>query len=284
MPELPEVECIVRSLRPWLEGRRLEAIEIRSPLAAAGNPGPLRRVLAGRRVEAVRRRGKFILFDLDEGVCAIHLRMTGRLLWQGEEGPYTRAVIRFAHGRLLLDDTRQFARIYASPELPEPVARLGPEPFELPAAEFCSRLRARRGRIKPLLLDQRFLAGLGNIYADESLHRARIHPLQPAATLSSRRAERLHNAILAVLEEAIAAGGSSISDYVDGEGRSGRFQLLHRVYGREGQPCPACGTAVRRIVAAQRGTWFCPRCQPCRPARALQPARRPLAGRLSTGR
>jgi len=264
MPELPEVECIVRSLRPWLEGRRLEAIEIRSPLAAAGNPGPLRRVLAGRRVEAVRRRGKFILFDLDEGVCAIHLRMTGRLLWQGEEGPYTRAVIRFAHGRLLLDDTRKFARIYASPELPEPVARLGPEPFELPAAEFCARLRARRGRIKPLLLDQRFLAGLGNIYADESLHRARIHPLQPAATLSPRRAERLHSAILAVLEEAIAAGGSSISDYVDAAGRTGGFQLLHRVYGREGQPCPDCGAPVRRIVAAQRGTWFCPRCQPCR--------------------
>jgi len=112
-----------------------------------------------------------------------------------------------------------------------------------------------------LLLDQRFLAGLGNIYADESLHRARIHPLQPAATVSSRRAERLHNAILAVLEEAIAAGGSSISDYVDAAGRTGGFQLLHRVYGREGQPCPACGTAVQRIVAAQRGTWFCPHCQ-----------------------
>jgi formamidopyrimidine-DNA glycosylase len=264
MPELPEVECIVLSLRPWLEGGRIEAVEIRSPLAAGGEPGQVSRFLTGCLVEAVRRRGKFILFELDAGVCAIHLRMTGRLLWQGEEGPYTRAVIRFAHGRLLLDDIRQFARLYAGSSVPEPVARLGPEPFELAAAEFCSRLRARRGRMKPLLLHQRFLAGLGNIYADEALHRARIHPLQPAATLSARRAERLHEAILEVLKEAIAAGGSSISDYVDGGGRSGRFQLLHRVYGREGQPCPACGTAVRRIVAAQRGTWFCPRCQPCR--------------------
>lgn len=261
MPELPEVECIVRSLRPWLEGGRIEAVEIRSPLAAGGDPGQVCRYLAGRLVEAVRRRGKFILLEMDGGCCAIHLRMTGRLLWQGEEGRHTRAVIRFAHGRLLLDDIRQFARLYAGSSVPEPVAGLGPDALEVTAEEFRRRLSGRHGRMKPLLLDQRFLAGLGNIYADEALHRARIHPLQPAATISSRRAEGLHSAILAVLEEAIAAGGSSISDYVDGEGRSGRFQLLHRVYGREGEPCPDCGAPVRRIVVSQRGTHFCPRCQ-----------------------
>lgn len=261
MPELPEVECIVRSLRPWLEGRRIEAVEIRSPLAAGGAPESLGPLLAGRRIRAAGRRGKFILLELDAGFCAIHLRMTGRLLWDATEGPCTRAVFQFDTGRLLLDDIRQFARIYAGPALPEPAAALGPEPFELTPAEFRHRLQARRGRIKPLLLDQRFLAGLGNIYADEALHRARIHPLQPAATLSARRAERLHAAIVEVLQQAIAAGGSSISDYVDGAGRPGGFQLFHRVYGREGAPCPQCAAPVRRIAVAQRGTHFCPRCQ-----------------------
>ncbi|MGQ9917941.1 MAG: bifunctional DNA-formamidopyrimidine glycosylase/DNA-(apurinic or apyrimidinic site) lyase [Bryobacteraceae bacterium] len=261
MPELPEVECIVRSLRPWLEGRRIKAVEIRSPLVTDGDPGRICRFLPGRFIRAVRRRGKFILLELSEGCCTVHLRMTGRLLWQGEEGPYTRAVIRFGHGWLLLDDIRQFARICAGPAPPEPVARLGPDALEVTAEEFRRRLSGRRGRIKPLLLDQRFLAGLGNIYADEALHRARIHPLQSAGALSTRKVGLLHQAVAGVLREAIAAGGSTISDYVDGTGCSGRFQQLHRVYGREGQPCLSCGAVVRRLVVAQRGTWFCPRCQ-----------------------
>lgn len=261
MPELPEAECIVRSLRPWLEGSRFTAVHFLSPLAANGQPARLGRFLANRRIGAVRRRGKFILLELDHGFCAVHLRMTGRLLWNGAPGPHTRAVFELDRGRLLLDDIRQFARVYAGQTLPRPVAQLGPEPFELVPAEFAARTLGRRGRIKPLLLDQRFLAGLGNIYVDEALHRARVHPLQPAARLSPKRAETLHAAILEVLGEAIAAGGSSISDYVDGAGREGSFQLQHRVYGRQGQPCPACGATVRRIVVAQRGTHFCPRCQ-----------------------
>ncbi len=261
MPELPEVECVVRSLRPWLEGSRISAVEIRSRLAAGGDPASLCRFLAGRRIASARRRGKFILFELAPGFCAIHLRMTGRLLWNGGTGPYTRAVFELDRGRLLLDDVRQFARIYAGLDLPETVAKLGPEPLELTAAEFRGRLLARRGRIKAVLLDQRFLAGLGNIYVDEALHRARIHPLQPAGTLTARRAEGLHGAIVEVLSEAIAAGGSSISDYVDGMGARGAFQLQHRVYGRGGEACPRCGAAVRRIAVAQRGTHFCPRCQ-----------------------
>ncbi len=261
MPELPEVECIVRSLRPWLEGSRFTRVDFLSPLAAGGDPDRISRFLAGRRIGAVLRRGKFILLELDPGFCAIHLRMTGRLLWNGAPGPHTRAVFALNSGRLLLDDIRQFARVYAGPALPEPVARLGPEPFDLTPTEFRRRLRSRRGRIKPLLLDQRFLAGLGNIYADEALHRARVHPLQPAARLPAHRADTLHAAIVEVLTEAIAAGGSSISDYVDGAGRPGGFQLLHRVYGREGEPCPRCGEPVRRIAVAQRGTHYCPRCQ-----------------------
>ncbi len=261
MPELPEVECIARSLRPRLENRRILGVEFRSALAAGGRPADLARFLAGRRICRVFRRGKFLLLELEGGLCAIHLRMTGRLVWQGAEGPHTRAVLELENGRLVLDDIRQFARIHAGERAPEAVSRLGPEPLELAAAEFRQRLSGRRGRIKPLLLDQRFLAGLGNIYADEALHRAGIHPLAPANRLGGRRAERLHRAIVDVLEEAIAAGGSSISDYVDGAGRQGSFQQRHRVYGREGLPCPGCGAAVRRIVVAQRGTWFCPRCQ-----------------------
>ena len=264
MPELPEVECIVRSLRPHVEGRRLSGVDIRSPrVAAPGAAGWLGR-LAGSAVLRIERRGKFILLQFDSGICAIHLRMTGRLLWNAVPGAWTRAVFAFGQDRLLLDDIRQFARIHAGPQLPDEVARLGPEPFALTAAGFRARLQGRRGSIKPLLLDQSFLAGLGNIYVDESLHRARIHPLAQAGRLSRPRAEALHRAILAVLEEAIAAGGSSISDYVDGAGRKGGFQRLHRVYGRHGHPCPDCGAPVRRIVVAQRGTWFCPRCQPRR--------------------
>lgn len=259
MPELPEVECVRRSLVPLLEGRRLEHVELLSSRVAPA-PEELTR-LAGSRVETLARRGKYLLFLMDAGCCAIHLRMTGRLVWNSGQGPYTRAVFHFAHGRLVLDDIRQFARIEAGPGLPPSVLTLGPEPFHLTAEQFAARLRSRRGRLKPLLLNQRFLAGLGNIYADEALHRAGLHPLALAARISRRRAEALHEAIVQILEEAVAAGGSSISDYVDGAGRAGLFQLRHRVYGRAGQPCPTCGTAVRRIIAGQRGTHFCPRCQ-----------------------
>lgn len=261
MPELPEVECIVRTLRQHLAGKRIHAVAFRSLLAAGGRAGEAVDFLAGRSITAVRRRGKFIVLELDRGFCAVHLRMTGRLVWKGAEGPHTRAVFTLESGRLVLDDIRQFARVYCGAALPEAVAALGPEPFELTPAEFRIRLQARRGRIKPLLLDQRFLAGLGNIYTDEALHRARIHPLHAAARLSGKRAESLHAAIVEVLEEAIAAGGSSISDYVDGAGRRGGFQNSHRVYGREGEPCPQCAAPVRKIVVAQRGTHYCPRCQ-----------------------
>ncbi len=261
MPELPEVECIARTLRPHLEGACLRRVRILSPSAAAQGVRRTEDFLRGRRILAVRRRGKFVVLELEGGFCAIHLRMTGRLVWEGQPGPYTRAVFELDLGRLLLDDVRRFARIHCGGALPEPLARLGLEPLEITGQEFRRKLAARRGRIKPLLLDQRFLAGLGNIYVDEALHRAGLHPLTPAHRISARRAGALLGSIVDVLREAIDAGGSSISDYVDGEGRSGRFQHLHRVYGREGQPCPACGTPVRRIVVGQRGTHFCPRCQ-----------------------
>ena len=162
---------------------------------------------------------------------------------------------------MLFDDIRQFGRMAWSHSLPENVARLGPDPLEIPATSFAGRLRGKRGRVKTLLLNQVFLRGLGNIYVDEALHRAGVHPLAVAERLSSKRAVALHGAIVAVLEEAIASGGSSISDYVDTAGRKGTFQDRHRVYGKEGVPCLDCGEPIVRIVVVQRGTHFCPKCQ-----------------------
>lgn len=262
MPELPEVECIAVTLRAALSGQRIRRVRCLSPLAADGHPEALARAVEGRRIRTVRRRGKFILLELDPGLVTIHLRMTGRLTWNGAVGAHTRAVVEMDGGRLVLDDVRQFARLSYEEAAPPAVARLGPEPFELTSEQFRARLRGRRGAVKPLLLNQRFLAGLGNIYVDEALYRAGIHPLARAGQLGAGRAGRLQKAIVEVLAEAIEAGGSSISDYADGLGRKGSFQLRHQVYGKAGAPCPRCGAEIRRIVVGQRGTHYCPRCQP----------------------
>jgi formamidopyrimidine-DNA glycosylase len=198
---------------------------------------------------------------MDNGTLAIHLGMTGKLLVDGPATPYVRAELTLEDCRLVFDDIRQFGRMAWSETVPENVARLGPDPLEIPEAEFVRRLRERRGRVKALLLNQGFLRGLGNIYVDEALHRAGIHPLAECVELSKRRVAALHGEMVTVLREAIAGGGSSISDYVDADGRRGSFQERHRVYGREGEACVGCGTAIERIVVAQRGTHFCPVCQ-----------------------
>ena len=260
MPELPEVETVVRSIAPHITGRRILSANFNSKHVTPGNRAMLAARLAGRRVESVRRRGKFIVIGLDQGTLAVHLGMTGRLLIQGQPGEHTHGVFTLEHGQLLYDDPRQFGRIEWSAGPPKRVARLGPEPLEITFEDFRENLR-HKARIKALLLNQTFLAGVGNIYADESLFAAGIHPLAIAARLSKARACRLHQAIREVLTEAIALGGSSISDYVDGNGQPGWFQVRHQVYGREGQPCLNCGTPIRRILVAQRGTHFCPRCQ-----------------------
>lgn len=257
MPELPEVETIARTLAPRITGRRLLEARFLSPLVLGAGPAELRRRILGRTIAAVRRRGKFLLLDLGGEALSIHLGMTGRLLWEGTPGPHTRAVFMLDGGRLLYDDVRQFGRI----ELAGRVARLGPDALSISEEEFAARLRTRRGRIKPLLLNQALLSGLGNIYADEVLFRARIHPCANAARLSRARVRRLHATIGEVLASAIASGGSSISDYVDGEGRPGTFQFQHLVYGKAGQPCAVCGAPIRRVVVAQRGTHYCPKCQ-----------------------
>jgi len=258
VPELPEVETIVRSLAPKLAGRRVISASFLAARVMRGAPEPL---LAGHAVLEVTRHGKHILLRFDHGTLAIHLGMTGKMLIDGEATAYLRAEFVLEGCRLLFDDIRQFGRMAWSETLPENVARLGPDPLEISGAVFAQRLRGKRGRIKALLLNQVFLRGLGNIYVDEALHRAGVHPLAVAERLPVKRALAVHGAVVAVLEEAIASGGSSISDYVDTAGRKGSFQERHRVYGREGAPCVACGEPIVRIVVVQRGTHFCPKCQ-----------------------
>jgi len=262
VPELPEVETVVRTVTPRLLGREIRQARFYSRLVLRGDAAKTAARLRGRCIESVRRHGKFILMDLSGGLTlAIHLGMTGGLLWNAEPGPHARAVFDLDAGRLVYDDPRQFGRIELGASLPERAARLGPDALEVGAEEFAARLAMRRGRIKPLLLNQAFLRGLGNIYADESLFGARIHPLASVARLGPARVRRLYAAIQEVLRAAVEAGGSSISDYVDADGRAGSFQVQHQVYGREGAPCARCGTPIRRIVVGQRGTHYCPKCQ-----------------------
>jgi formamidopyrimidine-DNA glycosylase len=223
-----------------------------------GNRAKLAQRIAGRRIESVSRRGKFIVIAFDEGGIAVHLGMTGKLLVSGVQTPHTHGVFTLDDGVLLYDDPRQFGRIEWGHAR---VAKLGPEPLTVGLAEFSARLRTRKTRMKALLLNQAFIAGLGNIYVDEILFSSGIHPLAHASRLSAARAAKLHRAMVDTLTMAIEHRGSSISDYVDADGNRGDFQMLHRVYGREGEPCSQCGAAIKRIVVAGRGTHYCAGCQ-----------------------
>jgi formamidopyrimidine-DNA glycosylase len=260
MPELPEVETVVRSVAAHLAGRRIVSSVFTSRFVTPGSRAKLAQKLAGRRIESVKRRGKFIIIALDQGTLTVHLGMTGKLLVEGDAGEHTHGVFTLDDGMLLYHDPRQFGRIEWSPGAPPRVARLGPEPLEISFEEFRTRLRRKAG-MKALLLNQAFLAGLGNIYADESLFAAGIHPLAVADRLSTVRAKKLYQAIRGILTHAIELGGSSISDYVNARGERGWFQMEHRVYGREGEPCANCGRPIRKILVAQRGTHYCPHCQ-----------------------
>jgi formamidopyrimidine-DNA glycosylase len=262
MPELPEVETVARSIAP-LVGRRIVSAEFRClRVLRGGDPDEMAARLQGRRIAGIERYGKFILLAIEGGgYLIVHLGMTGRLLLGGPMGKHTHAILTFDRGLLLYEDSRQFGRLQFSEEFPERIARLGPEPLEISFPDFAHALKRRKTRIKALLLNQDFLRGIGNIYADEALFRAGIHPLALASRLRGDRPRRLYDAIGAVLREAIEAGGSSISDYVDAEGRKGFFQIQHRVYQREGEPCVTCGRPIRRVLVTQRSSHFCPNCQ-----------------------
>jgi formamidopyrimidine-DNA glycosylase len=262
MPELPEVETVARSIAP-LVGRRIVSAEFRSlRILRGGDPDTMAAALAGRRIAGVERYGKFLIAPLEGGgYLLIHLGMTGKLLLGGPVGKHTHAILTLDEGVLLFDDSRQFGSFQFSDNFPARVARLGPEPLEISLADFTAALKRHKTRVKSLLLNQRFLRGVGNIYADEALFRAGIHPQAIAGRLRGDRPRRLYEAIQAVLREAIEAGGSSISDYVDAQGRKGFFQFSHRVYQRTGEPCVSCGTPIRRLIVTQRSSHFCPKCQ-----------------------
>jgi formamidopyrimidine-DNA glycosylase len=268
MPELPEVETVRRRLAVCLPGLVIDDVEINDPMVSAQRPDELRGALRGRRVVALRRRGKYLIIELQDVLLVIHLRMTGRLLLAPEPGGRApRFVVRLRPGtELLFYDTRRFGRVWAVPAADENrfFAALGPEPF---SAEFTSgylrrALESRTAPLKSFLLDQRRVAGVGNIYADEALFRARLHPLRAAGTVGPGEAQRLHDALLETLQLGIDHEGASIESFVDPAGARGAFQEILNVYGRTGEPCRACGTPVVRVELGGRGTHFCPRCQP----------------------
>ena len=273
MPELPEVETIKRTLSPYLQGQRIARVTIHHPgVIATPSPASFSRLLTGREILGLNRRGKFLLFHLADAYCLLaHLRMTGRLVLADGAAPlvpHTHVVFTLAGGATLRwVDTRRFGRLYLvkeeEVENTAGIGELGPEPldpsFDAPA--LAAILAGRSRPLKSVLLDQRLVAGLGNIYADEALFAAGLDPRRPAVSLNPEEIARLHRAISAVLEQGIANHGTSIRDYVDGSGRQGSNQEHLQVYGRTGQPCPRCGQPLERVRLGGRSTHFCPRCQ-----------------------
>lgn len=269
MPELPEVEITRRGIEPWLLGSTVSGVRIRQPRLRYPVPEALSALLEGRQVLAVRRRAKYLLIDFAQGALLIHLGMSGslRVLPLGsvpekhdhfdlELGPHV----------LRLRDPRRFGAVLWLPagELTHPLlASLGLEPLEegFGGKALAQLLAGRRTPVKLAIMDSHLLVGVGNIYASESLFRARIHPATPAGRLGPARCARLAEEIRLTLEDALAAGGSTLRDFVHSDGSPGYFQQQYFVYGREGEPCRVCGRGIERTIMAQRATFHCPRCQ-----------------------
>ncbi|MDX1689531.1 MAG: bifunctional DNA-formamidopyrimidine glycosylase/DNA-(apurinic or apyrimidinic site) lyase [Acidimicrobiia bacterium] len=276
MPELPEVEATRRHLRPAIEGNVIAGFEVRRPRMLRRQPRPADAAdrAAGRRVTEVGRHGKFLMIGLDGDLTwVMHLGMSGRVALASageEEAAHTNVVVHFRDGaevRLVDPRTFGFVSVLTPDEVATgPLGALGPDALTaLPPWEDLARAMAGRVvPIKPLLLDQRFVAGIGNIYADEILHRAGVHPARPAGELGAGEVQRLRDAVLPVLEDGLAHGGTSLDDlaYLLPDGRAGEYLHRLRVYGRHGLACPVCGTGVERLVLRQRSTFFCPECQP----------------------
>jgi formamidopyrimidine-DNA glycosylase len=269
MPELPEVEITRRGIAPVLRRRTVTAVTVRNPRLRWRVPAGLAATLLGTRIRAVRRRAKYLLLDCGTGTLIVHLGMSGslRLVGAGEPpGPYDHVDLGVGDLTLRLRDPRRFGAVLwhtGDPARHPLLAHLGVEPLS-PA--FTGQLlhaatRGRRVAIKQALMDHKVVVGVGNIYASESLFRARVHPRTAAGRLSAARCEQLAEAVRSTLQDALAAGGSSLRDFMHSDGSPGYFQQRHLVYDREGAPCRVCGTPVRRIVQGQRSTWYCPDCQ-----------------------
>jgi len=277
MPELPEVETVARDLQKEIAGQNIVSLTL-GKSDFIDNPGLLERELPGRTILRVERYGKFMLLRLSppaseasiqtQSALLVHLGMTGALIPRAVSDPrakHTHVVILLGDGReLRYVDPRRFGRMaYLSGDsLSKELRRFGLDPLETSKNEFVKQIRSRKARIKALLLDQTVLRGVGNIYADESLWKARIHPAQLGARLKERQVGKLFSELQRILHNAIRLRGSSISDFLDAEGLPGEYQQHHRVYGREGKPCFRCKTVVRRIIVAGRSSYFCPNCQP----------------------
>ncbi len=268
MPELPEVETVVRGLRIPLIGKRIEGVWYDRPKVIA-TPGAdeFAARIHGQTFRAINRRAKYILCQLDTDIFAVHLKMTGRLYVHGDEQEpdrWVRLRLDLDGGQhLFFSDARRFGRVYLAEDIRTFAPDLGPEPLEddFTVDVLRERLRGRHRTIKALLLDQSFVAGVGNIYADEALHRAHIHPLQPADELRDEQIERLHATIRTALNLGIEHEGASINWYRKPNGETGESQNHVLVYGRTGEPCPTCGQPIEKIRVAQRGTHYCPSCQ-----------------------
>jgi formamidopyrimidine-DNA glycosylase len=301
MPELPEVETVARGLQRSVVGRRILSVRL-GKTDFIDDPAALEQHLPGKRIDAVERYGKFMLLRLsvangraaavgNEGVgpestsgdaalaasaaLLVHLGMTGMI----GPAPSAQPCEKHTHACFLLDDQRElrytdprrFGRLayFTADSLPEELRGFGSDPLQISRDEFVRQTRTRRARIKALLLDQTFLRGVGNIYADESLWRTKIHPARLGASLSVKQAATLHRALQEILRKAIVMRGSSISDFRDSNGEPGEYQQHHRAYGREGKPCYRCGAPIRRAIVAGRSSYFCPKCQPS--PRGLRP-------------
>jgi len=273
MPELPEVETIARKLRPELVGKNIVKTDLLwFRTLVTPTPAKFKRQIVGQEIKAVGRRAKYFVMELSDYHLFVHLRMSGDLyIKEGKTTPdkHDRLILDLAPGpspfrrgettRLVFNDTRKFGRVWLVRDPDEVISGLGPEPLsdEFTAEVLYENLQSRQRQLKPLLLDQTFLAGMGNIYTDEALHIARLHPLAASDSVNREQAQALWEAIRAVLQEGILRNGASI-DWVY---RGGEFQNYFRVYDRKGQPCPVCGTAIERLVIGQRGTHVCPNCQ-----------------------
>lgn len=265
MPELPEVETIKRELETAVLGKRITDVVINNPkVVKQPKPKDFIKALEGVVIKGILRRGKLLIFELSAGKSlAVHLRMTGQLIYPGNP-KLSRVSFKLSDGKILdYRDRRLLGELRLVNRWQDLafIKGLGPEPFDITQEKFKEMLDKKKTKIKPLLLDQTFISGVGNLYAAEALFRARINPVRPAASLSDEEKELLLKEIIETLKEAIKYKGSSVDQYVQLSGEQGGYVKHHKAYGREGKPCLVCKTPIKRISLAGRGTYFCPRCQ-----------------------
>lgn len=265
MPELPEVENIVLSIAPLIMGQTIDYVEIIHPTIVAGNHALFKQGVEGQRVKGLNRRGKYILFEVTEGFIILHLRMTGQLLAGDVNDKHTHFKFHLENGTVIsYRDVRKFGGfIFVKREEIETYfkKRLGLEPLMMTYEEFEDALKGKKGPLKKILLEQKILAGIGNIYGDEILFYSGLHPLKRVEFLNRKQKLKLYEGIKVILDQAIAEGGSSIKDYVNSQGQKGGFQDMHRVYGRSGHLCYTCETPLVKTTVGGRTTVYCPTCQ-----------------------